>query len=258
MSRAKKKIRKYRKNFLSQVIARIDFADSLDLPSKGPEEDVRDFFKKNFPVAERKVNIHKQVTFHLDGEPEEKKSEVREWHFFSKSRHKKLVLSDRFMLVEYSKYNTFDTLKTDFLSASNLLFDTYDNLQVERFGLRYVDKIELDEEDQTDWKKYLSSNLLSIFKLADEEEKIARAFHLLEILHDDESRLRFQYGMPNPDFPSRIKRKLFVLDWDLYCTLILDKPDVEKFLDIFHSRAKSAFEEVITDDLRNEMGVIYE
>jgi len=217
--------RKYRKDFLKQVTARIDFAEPLGIPAKGP------------PDSE---------------------TEVREWHYYSKSRHKKLVVTDQSMLVEYTKYNTFKTLRDDFLKTSDALFDTFEDLQVKRLGLRYIYHIELDEPKATDWSKYLRPELLSTFKLADDQKTIARAFHVLEIVHDDESRIRFQYGMPNPDFPARIKRKIFTLDCDAYCTLLLDKQDVERFLDIFHTRARKAFEQVITAGLRSKMGVIYD
>ena len=64
--------------------------------------------------------------------------------------------------------------------------------------------------------------------------------------------------MPNPDFPAVIKRKSFTLDYDAYCTQLLDKTDIPAFLDRFHDRINSSFEKVITDGLRKKMGVINE
>ena len=253
-----RKPRKYRNDFLKKVIARIDFAEPIELPKRGPPDPVVKEFKKRFPIAERKTRIRKQVTVHLSGEPEERQTEIREWHYYSKSRHKKLVLTNQAMLIEYTRYNTFQTLQQDFLSTSGKLFETFESLQVRRLGLRYIDHIELDEPNPTDWLPYLSQDLLSIFRLSKNRQAIARAFHVLELAYDDESRLCFQYGMPNPDFPARIKRKFFTLDWDLYCNLLLERQEVARFLVLFHDRARDAFEEMITDELRQKMGAVYE
>lgn len=253
-----KRPRKYRKDFLDQVIARIDFAEPLSLGPKGPSPDVVELLKKQFPVPELQTKYLKQVTLKLKGETEEATREIREWHYFSKSRHKKVVVSEGCMFVEYSKYNTYETLRKDFVGVSNALFEAYEDLQVKRLGLRYIDNIVLDEPSPTAWQEYLRADLLSIFNLLDNQQELTRAFHVLEVLHDDESRLRFQYGIPNPDFPARVKRKQFTLDWDAYCTLLLEKADIGRFLDIFHERARDAFESVITDKLRQVMGAVYD
>lgn len=255
---AGKRPRKYRKDFLDQVVARIDFAEPLGLGSKGPSADVIASLKKQFPVPELQTKHLKQVMLKLKGETEKTTHEIREWHYLSKSRHKKVVVSDACMLIEYSKYNTYDTLQKDFIGISDALFDTYEDLQVKRLGLRYIDKIELDESQPTAWQDYLQGDLLSIFDLLDNRQKLTRAFQVLEVLHDDESRIRVQYGMPNPDFPARVKRKQFTLDWDAYCTLLLEKNDVGRFLDIFHVRARDGFESVITDKLRDLMEAVYD
>jgi len=65
----------------------------------------------------------------MKGESEEVTKEIREWHYYSKSRHKKAVLADQAMFVIYEKYNTFKTLREDFIRIVNVLFDEYDDLQ---------------------------------------------------------------------------------------------------------------------------------
>ena len=257
-AKATRRPTKYQKSFLTQAIARIDFAEPLGLSAKGPADNIVNSLKRQFPIPERRTGLLKHLTVHLKGEPEEKTTEIREWHYYSRSRHKKLVITDHCMFIEYSKYNRFKTLRDDFLGLANVLFDTYDEVQVKRLGLRYVDTIDLDEPNPTQWSKYLIPDLLTTFTLADEQKTVARTFHVLEILHDDESRIRFQYGMPNPDFPARIKRKVFVLDWDVYCTILLDKAELARFLVIFHERARDAFEQVITEALRDKMGAMYD
>ncbi len=104
----------------------------------------------------------------------------------------------------------------------------------------------------TDWSKYLHSDLLSGFKLADDKTTIARNFNVLEFNYGD-MRMRFQYGMPNPDFPAAIKRKQYVLDYDAYCDQLLGKDEIAPQLTKFHNKIKASFEQVITDGLREVM-----
>jgi uncharacterized protein (TIGR04255 family) len=66
--------------------------------------------------------------------------------------------------------------------------------------------------------------------------------------------LRFQFGMPNPDFPAPIRQPLFVLDLDAYANG-LEAADVASHLDNAHGHIQAVFEDSITDALREVMGV---
>ena len=77
----------------------------------------------------------------------------------------------------------------------------------------------------------------------------------MDFSYDDEQRMRFQYGMPNPDYPAPIKKKHFILDFDAYAEMLIDISELGDTLDTFHDRINSAFEQVIKDGLRKKMGV---
>ena len=62
--------------------------------------------------------------------------------------------------------------------------------------------------------------------------------------------------MPNPDYPAPIKQKLFVLDYDAYCNLLLSYSDIEQYITQFHDKIKLSFEQVISDALRKRMGLL--
>ncbi|MCC9607341.1 TIGR04255 family protein [Blastopirellula sp. JC732] len=252
-----KTVLKYKKDYLVKVIARIDFAEPLGLQKEGPTRDVVATFKKKFPIPELKISTQKEIGVGLNQEILEKTSEIREWEFSSKSRHQKIAISEKSFVFSCKKYNKYSSLRADFLKMADAIFAAYPEAKVKRLGLRYVDHIDLDEPHPTKWEKYLHKDLLTIFNLADEPRLISRAFHVLEIQHDDETRLRFQYGMANPDFPARIKRKVFVLDIDVFSTLLLEPNEIPAHLDLFHHRTKAAFEQVITDELRKKMEVVY-
>ena len=119
-------------------------------------------------------------------------------------------------------------------------------------GLRYLDKIELDERNPTDWSRYLRGDLLAIFNLADDRSTVSRALHWIEFNYGD-THLRFQYGMANPDYPAPIRQKVFMLDYDGYCTLPLNKDEVGEYLSRLHEKTRAAFEEVLRSPLRRKM-----
>jgi len=66
-------------------------------------------------------------------------------------------------------------------------------------------------------------------------------------------RVRFQYGMHNPDYPSVIRRKQFILDYDAYREETQTGDELERNLMRFHSKIQELFEQSITDELRRIM-----
>ena len=159
------------------------------------------------------------------------------------------------MFVEFNIYTCFDDFVNHLSKILKSLFGVFNELQVERFGLRYINEIEINTDDIKDpfnWGNYLHDDLLSIFNIPDEKTNITRAFHNLEIIYADFI-LRFQYGMHNPDFPAPIKKKQFILDYDAYMTGILDKEDILENLSVFHEEIEKLFEKSITDSLRVKM-----
>jgi uncharacterized protein (TIGR04255 family) len=246
--------RKYKRNFLVQVIARIDFGAPIPISPSGPPAKVIALLKKQFPIPEPRKVTERTIALGDSG-ASEVSHEKQEWLYHGKDREKTCHIADECMLIEYKKYHSYDQLRSEFLAIVNALFDAFDNLQVKRLGLRYIDKIEVDEKDPTDWSTYLSPNLLGSFNLADDRKTIARVFNVIEFNYGDYN-LRFQYGMLNPDYPAPIRKKVFTLDWDAYCTLLLSKEEIAQNLERFRTKLKVAFEEVITDGARKKMGVL--
>ena len=240
--------RKYKKDFLTKVIVRIDFDTPLPIAKSGPAKKIYNIVKERFPITEEKKVMGKQFVIGQNI-TKERTIETKEWHYYSKNREKHLTIAPEFMFIEYDKYEYYEILRDDFLSVSFALFDAYPKLHVKRFGLRYIDDIELKDENYFDWDNYLKPELNTIFSIADENEKISRAFHVLEFNYGEDY-LRFQFGMFNPDYPAPIKKKTYKLDYDMYTTKLLDKSDLEELLNNFHLKINSFFEEIITNELR--------
>ena len=254
MSNATRK--KYKKDFLKKVIVRIDFDTPLPIAKKGLAPSIYDTVKDRFPITEEKKVIGKELLIG-PGDTKERSIETKEWHYYGKNRKKHLTITPGMVFVEYDKYEYYETLKEDFLSVVEALFKSYPKIQAKRLGLRYIDEIEIPNESPTEWDKYLKPELNTIFALADNQETISRAFHVLEF-NFGEDLLRFQFGMFNPDYPASIKKKIYTLDYDMYVTKILDKSEIDETLDRFHEKVNHSFEDVITDELREIMEPINE
>jgi uncharacterized protein (TIGR04255 family) len=67
--------------------------------------------------------------------------------------------------------------------------------------------------------------------------------------------LRFQYGLPNPDYPSPLKRPSFVMDLDAYIQAAHELQVSLQHTDRAHQCIQSLFEKSITDKLREKMNV---
>lgn len=248
--------RKYKRNFLKQVIVRCDFASHIGaLDTQVPNAIVR-AIKKRFPIEEPKKQLMQQFSFSPTTGIQQSQHEVVQWVFHSKNHDKQATLTGEAMFIEYKRYHSFDILKEDFLAIASAIFGTITGVQLQRLGLRYIDNIEFPrEKNPTEWSQYLQPDLLAAFSVAEDRSAITRAFHVLECKYGDMN-LRFQYGMPNPDFPAVIKQKIFSLDHDAHCTQLLERADISHYLDSFHDRINASFENVITDGLRTKMGII--
>ena len=246
---------KYKRNFLSKVIVRIDFVNKI--PSINTDllnTNIKGVIKDNFPIIEPRESILFDVRIKAPDAIEKQESEkILEWNFYGKNREKHLHINWENMFIVFFKYNSFDELKSTFIDIAKKLFENYPTeLQVKRLGLRYINNIEISAQKPFNWNPYLDKNLLSIFKIAEEKKQIARAFHNLEINYGD-FLLRLQYGMNNPDYPAPIRRKIFTLDFDAYSQNFFDLKAIENSLVIFHKKIKEYFEKLITEETRKKL-----
>ena len=97
------KDRKYKKSFLTQVIARIDFAAPIPLSPHGPPKQVITSLRKNFPIPDPQKTTRRRLTV-VKNEIQDTTHEVTEWVYHGRSREKLLRITDQCMFIEYTKY----------------------------------------------------------------------------------------------------------------------------------------------------------
>jgi uncharacterized protein (TIGR04255 family) len=215
--------------------------------------------QKTFPLLEPTPVIHSKIDFSADGVTVTKEEKGIEWRFYGANKEKTLVIAREgrhrektAITIDYSKYESFNSLKDEFLSILNKCAEVFPEAKIGRIGLRYVNNININERNPLSWNNYINAALLSNFRFADDKKSISRVFSNFEMKYDDMS-IKFQFGMHNPDYPSPIKKKIFILDYDVYYNGICDKNDVPDMIDKYHDKIISLFERSIKDRLRDKM-----
>lgn len=241
----------YAKTFLKDVILRIDFVSPVPAINISLPKSVTTIISKYFPIAEPR-NIQ-EISFGLPGEAEKKQGVEKDWVFHGKQREKLLSIVTNAMYIKMTVYTSFEDLKQQFVDIADVLFREFPDIQGRRLGLRYINQLNLRGEDPFNWKLYLNKNLLSMFNVQQDKKRIIRAISTMELNYEDDFRLRFTYGMHNPDYPATIKKKQFVLDYDAFSEGFLTKDDIIQNIDLFHAEIQNLFENSITDKLRDVM-----
>lgn len=241
----------YKRNFIKQIIVRIDLVSPLEI-EKGLSKKLNSLILKAFPIIEPQQITEGKLQMDVKEIKSAPTNKFTIWNYHGKDREKSLQFGKDYFYIEYHEYKKYDEVKSEFLGLLSRFVEEYPENQIRRFGLRFINKIVLDELNPTDWTNYINSNLLSIFRIAHATEPVSRAFNLLTTNKDD-VKFIFQYGIPNPDYPAPIKKKEFILDFDSYYEGELSKSDIEFKIDQFHDLIASYFEEAITDNLRTKM-----
>ena len=244
----------YEKTFLADVIVRADYSSPIESLRKSIPTELDDAAKSSFPLFEPRAYTRGGIQLGPKGVIPIESLKGTDWTYHGEARQKTLMVSDDHFDISYKQYESYETLRANFEHLLDALVECEEAIQFTRLGLRYVNYIEFPgHNDLFDWDQYLMDSLLCILGVPEEQSLIARAFHNLTLQYGD-MLLRFQYGMYNPDFPAKIVRKGFTLDYDAYFEGILDTAALLPKLDAFHARIEELFESHIRQPLREVMG----
>jgi len=243
--------KKYKNNYLSKVILRLDF-NRIDLDSV--EDIYSEKFKKRFPSFSEKKDIFVSLEGGVASEEvRHSRNESKVFLFEDENKNKRLRLGSEYAFIEYDKYESFDELENDISSAISTIILSLKIKTINRLGLRYINEIKIKDRDPLNWNDYISKNLLSalnFYKL--KKEKISRSMGQV-VLKKDKADLSFGYGIFNKEFPSEINIKEFVLDIDCYSPLPFEvlEENIEERICLYHSYIKEIFEDSITQKFRD-------
>lgn len=241
----------YQKPFLKEVIAKVDFASPIERLEKGVPPKLINTIVKNFPIVEpADVLMHELA---LDGNAlKSKQTAMKQWSYFSKDRGQQLTLASQSFFMLYKQYNNFEETKEHFSSIVDAMNTAFPGTMASRFGLRYINQIDLPLDNPSEWGDYIDQKLLSSRGFFGDDDVITRLITIAELKYDDMG-VRFLFGMPNPDYPAPVKRPLFVLDLDASISQAHVLTEVMTYMDEAHRRIQTIFERSITQALREKM-----
>jgi len=241
----------YKKNFLKQVIAKIEFANPLTNISNDTFLEALQEIKHRFPISEQGVGVFQNIQVGEDGGAKTSKNEFSEWIFHGEDRDKYLRFNQHFFEVVLSKYHSEKDFISDIIQPVCALMGRNSSSLVLRTSVRFVNIFDIDFPNIDIIKDLFDPMITTHFPSSESLKTCTRSFLVNEYL-EDEIKYRVQTGLFNPDYPAIIKRRHFVIDIDAYVDFPHKISDVENYLKDSHSGVQKMFESLITDKLRGD------
>lgn len=253
---------RYQHTFLSQVIARIDFRNYIDSKELFCDE-ILDEIRSNFPRQSmtKAINFSNyNIELHAGSEMapsimEETKSGLSK-EFASADRTSKLTLTNKFLVIEFNNYSSytenFDVVKKIVGAILNNRSITTD-----RIGMRYINLFDVEKVkiSKSLFRKPIADALYyKDEKIIAGDMQIIRTMNMSEYCSGN-SILNIRYGFYNPEYPSKMNKNDFALDFDYFTQEPMNRSiDIAAFFDRGHITIQSTFESYISDKLRERMG----
>lgn len=236
----------YSKNFITQVIARVDYLPILVLKEKPPIE-FQDRIREQYPRFEQVMGVNINIK---DGSDPAVQHKPAVWKFLNIDRTEEINISADYFAFTASKYERFSLFRDKLTALFNAFVGTHKPSLVKRVGLRYINEIGLDGNPFL-WEGFLNANLFSTLNAFPEyQTQISRSVHQMQLMMEN-YKVLFNFGMFNSEFPNTISKKEFILDYDC---LSEDERPVEAVLPTFtefNNIIWDLFEKSIGDNLRD-------
>lgn len=239
----------YKKNFLSNVIFRIDFPVIKELAEKLPAG-LKDEILKDYP----KLDPIEQVGIHIENKGGDFKAEKETkitWKFKSKYEKLFVEIDPEYLAVISQEYSNYPNFRKKIENITKKFFSIYPDIKINRLGLRYINEIIMEnEKDFFNWGKYINANLVKNIDFITDKQSIRRTMQKMELACNEEIMLRFICGIFNKTYPGQVVKKEFILDYDCYTKVSFDKEKLFERLDKFNKILSDYFEKSITENFR--------
>jgi len=237
----------YAKNFLTKVIARVDYQPILMLDTEKPSK-FQDLVRDEYPRLKELQGVGIELP-KSGGPPVSVEKLPIIWKLQDKSRENHLDISSKYFALITSKYVRFSEFYERLTRVWNGFVEIYKPSIITRIGLRYINEIKL-EGNPFEWQNLLNENLYSSLNVfPDMQGSIARSMHQLH-LKDDDYKVTFQFGVFNSEYPNTIAQKEFILDYDCVSDDEHEPQDVLGKFSGFNEKIWSLFEKSIGDGIR--------
>jgi uncharacterized protein (TIGR04255 family) len=160
-----REIIQYKRTYLTQVIIRLDFAAQMQSFVNGLPRELARAALTRFPLSEPKEVVLSELQIPLKDEStavQRHDTKMKHWFYHGRDRQKTLCIMPDAMFIEHKVSVSFAPTRDEFLEIANTLFSSAPEVQIRRFGLRYVNQIDLPNGQPTDWSGYIHDYLLLV------------------------------------------------------------------------------------------------
>jgi len=245
--------KKYKTNYLSQVICQLTFPKQDTIT-----DEVLKSYKDSLGKAYSTLSTIRQRGIIIEGDGSAIKSHEEDnvlWQIESSYASHVITITNESFAITYAKYIKFRDYKGTVADAQRLFFETVKCIEtINRVGLRYVNQVAPKKLDNG-WQQYINPKLTASLDFVD-PTLLRRSMHTMFIQHDEDVKVNFNYGLFNEYFPAPISKDEFILDFDAFTDSPRKFEECASLLEGFNKVIAIYFERSITDDLREEMGVI--
>ncbi|MBF0556382.1 MAG: TIGR04255 family protein [Nitrospirae bacterium] len=244
----------YVSNYLQRVLFKLDFSPIL-LLVEGLNPAFQETLRRGkFPKFEEQNRVALQLDVQKEVKMDEMKKIYKVWNFENKEKSYKIIVCSNYFALECFKYHHFEEFFDILKSVFSSFYSFYKPLDCKRLGLRYINKIEISEGHPLEWSEFITAPFTySIEHFIGDNLELSRAMSQFT-LNRDNYNIIVNFGINNDEYPSRISRKEFILDYDCY-TQDVEENSIEENIDKFHIEIQKLFENSVTDKLRNIMEV---
>jgi uncharacterized protein (TIGR04255 family) len=241
---------KYPRNFIKRVIFRIDYNSILSL-NESLKSEFQESIRPLFPKFQSQPG-QQVVTEFKDGSATSNSIPFNQYIFENTDSSQKLTLSSQFLIMEILKFEGFESLKEVIEKITTSFNSIYRPINLTRLGLRYINEIPLATGSPYDWDGYINQDLVRILS-SDLIIKEETARVMSQIIYNKEDyKITFSFGLSNSEYPNRISRREFILDYD--CST--NEADFTNLIDTisnYNGNMVVLFENSIEDKLRERL-----
>ena len=240
---------KYKKNFLAQVILRLDFTKEIE-QSETCYSKFYDGIKGVFPNKKIDTSVTVKATF-LDKKFEQSQEESPLYTFTNIEETKILTLEKTDLVITYvnNSYTDFSELSDTIKLVINSFYSAYGNMIVKRTGLRYINNFYLPEGDPLDWSNLIDKRLLQLIEFVPDKKELSQVLGVL-VLNKSYGKLRIVSGLFNSEYPNKIAKKEFILDYDCFSEYENEVQDIPALAKTLNDEITKLFELSIQDGMR--------
>lgn len=236
----------YEKNFLKNVIFRVDFLLDEKEFENLMNKATLDAIKRRFEILEPLQTIQ-NTNFMVDVNTNTinaNQNESKKYIFRKKQGNAALIIDSQSIVIDYTRYLNAEMLLED-IKLLNFIFS---KISISRIGLRYINYIEPNGFGEIDWDKYIHSSIRENQKI-DFGGSLLQSINVTDIKYDDYI-IKFQSGIHNQNFPADRIKDAYVLDFDASSNEIKPTEDIEKMIEKWNIQIGKLFEKFITPDFR--------